>query len=82
MIERDPKLRDRLIDVCRASGASVNVVGQALVEVLMMTVIMGARDADSAEQIIVEICQAIQGGHIREAYHDYHTAEARRATRQ
>ena len=43
------KLRDQLLQTCWRSGASVDQVMQAMVDVLMLTLVAVGPDADTAE---------------------------------
>jgi hypothetical protein len=75
-------LRDQLIDTFRASGANVNEVAQALVDVLMVTIIAAAPDADAAERNLRHVCDDMYAN-IRRSYEEWHAmAAARRMPRQ
>jgi hypothetical protein len=55
--ERDPELRAKLFAVC--GDASVNVVLQALVECLMISVITASANAAEAQTMIDEIARVM-----------------------
>ena len=70
-------LRNELLDVCR-NGGSVNDVAQALVEVLMITLIAAAPDEASAERAVLDMVDNIVRG-----YREFHAMhEGLKATRQ
>jgi hypothetical protein len=71
-------LRDDLLEVCRASGADVNEVAQALVDALQITLIVVGPDADAAERNIRNIATDMLD-QIHKSYAEYHAmVEARR----
>jgi hypothetical protein len=79
---KDFRRRDELLEVCRAFGADVNEVAQALVAALQITLIMVGPDDDSAERNIRRIADDMLN-QIHQSYREFHEmAESRRHLRQ
>jgi hypothetical protein len=75
-------LRNRLIEVCANSGATVNQCTQALVTALQQTLIMVGPHADTAARNIRHIADDMLNS-IHRSYSEYHAIlEAKRNTRQ
>jgi hypothetical protein len=69
-------LRKELIDVCRASGASVPTVVQALSDVLLMSLVAIAPDAAAAEHHVRRTSDAMLEV-VRTNFAEYQAAKRR-----
>jgi hypothetical protein len=81
MPERDPAVRQQLLDVCRRS-ANANVVIQALLETMMIAVVASTASADEALSCFRALSQSMEANAAK-CWDEYHAmAEAQQQPRQ